>query len=204
MDTIADAIERPAETEQPEVENLAALRVLHVGCGGRNGAAVDPTLHWQFRGMQEVRLDVDERAKPDIVASISSMPQIESGSFDYVWGAHVLEHCYEHDVRAALVEFYRVLRPGGVLCMRMPDLRAACQAIADGREDQFLYQSPGGPVRAIDMIYGMARCVESLGPPMAHRYGFTDRTLRRMLLEAGFSDARVWIEMLDIWAEAKK
>lgn len=55
-----------------------------------------------------------------LVANMIYMPMIESNTFDYVLVPGAI--CYLHslyDVRAALVEFARVLKPGGGLCASM-------------------------------------------------------------------------------------
>jgi len=43
---------------------------------------------------------------------------------DIIYGSHVLEHLYLEEAKRLLKECHRVLRPGGVLRMAVPDLRA--------------------------------------------------------------------------------
>lgn len=49
-------------------------------------------------------------------------------SFDAIYASHLLEHLYLDEGRRLLRECFRTLRPGGVLRMVVPDLRAAVQA----------------------------------------------------------------------------
>lgn len=57
-----------------------------------------------------VTLDIRPEIKPDIVADITNMPQIESSSFDAVIASYVMT-CV-HDLDAALFEISRILKPG--------------------------------------------------------------------------------------------
>ena len=47
------------------------------------------------------------------------------GAFEAVYASHLLEHLYLSEGRALLRECYRVLRPGGVIRIVVPDLEAA-------------------------------------------------------------------------------
>jgi hypothetical protein len=81
--------------------------VLHVGSGPYN----PNKLHETFRSeaWREIRLDIDPRVKPDIVASLTDMEAVPTASVDAVWSSHNLEHLYAHQVPLALEEFLRVL-----------------------------------------------------------------------------------------------
>lgn len=148
-------------------------RVLHVGCGVQRGIR-------GFAGWQEVRLDVDERVAPDIVASITDMGAVPSASFDAVYSSHNLEHLYAHEVPVALREFRRVLRDGGFALIHTPDLAAVAKLIVEGRLDEPAYVSPSGPIYALDMLYGHRPSIAA-SPFMAHRTGFTARSLLKLL-----------------------
>lgn len=177
-----------------------AKKVLHVGAG-RHAAK---TLHWSFRGWQHVTLDIDPQAHPHYLASITSMEEVPSREFDAIYCSHCLEHIYAHEVFPALREFLRVLKADGDLLLRLPDLQQACAKVAEGRPEQYLYQSPAGPIAALDMIFGYRAAVRELGPAMSHRTGFTQVTLTRILQEAGFVEVKVWVEDYDLWATAQK
>lgn len=64
-------------------------------------------------------LDTDPRGKPDILASAEDIP-LPDGSVDSVLCTQVLEHVqHPHDVAA---ELFRVLKPGGLLLLTVPQL----------------------------------------------------------------------------------
>ena len=58
--------------------------------------------------------------KPDVVADAVQLP-FRPGSLDFLIASHVLEHL--QFPLAALEEWYRLLAPGGVLLLRVPDKR---------------------------------------------------------------------------------
>lgn len=155
------------------LEQLAPRRTLHVGCGG------DSLPPWL--GGEEVRLDIDPACAPDIVASMIDMGDI--GEFEAVYCSHALEHLCPHDLPTALSEFLRVLRPGGVAIVVVPDLEDVRPT------DEILYVSPAGPVAGLDMIYGLRTHLKAM-PHMAHHNGFVKRTLGDALARAGFKDVR--------------
>jgi SAM-dependent methyltransferase len=59
--------------------------------------------------------------EPDIVADADELGMIESGSQDFVIANHLLEHL--PDPIGAFTEWYRVLRPSGILFLALPDKR---------------------------------------------------------------------------------
>ncbi len=107
---------------------VASRSVLHVGCGAPNAE----TLHRAFRGPEwrEVRLDIDPGAKPDIVASMADMPEVESGTYDALYSSHNIEHLFAHEVPTALGEFARVLKPDGFALISCPDLQSIATLVA--------------------------------------------------------------------------
>jgi ubiquinone/menaquinone biosynthesis C-methylase UbiE len=163
--------------------------VLHVGCGPHNPAK----LHALFQGdgWRELRLDIDPSVQPDIVASITAMTPVESGAVDGVYSSHNLEHLFAHEVPTALAEFYRVLKPGGVVLVTMPDLQAVAAAIANDQFEDTLYVAPAGPICPIDVVYGYRKAIAAGNVFMAHKTGFTARTLTQKLEAAGFRQVRV-------------
>lgn len=59
-----------------------------------------------------------------VVANLRRGLPFENGTFEAVYSSHVLEHLYEDEALNLLRESVRVLRPGGVLRMVVPDLQA--------------------------------------------------------------------------------
>src|SRR5262249_45748271 len=135
---------------------------------------------------QEVRLDLDPAVQPDIVCSITDMSPVPAASMDAVWSSHNLEHLQRHEVPLALKEFLRVLKPRGLLLLTLPDLQQVARFVVEDRLEDEAYTSSSGPITPLDMIFGHTASLARGNAFMAHRTGFTARTLHKVLSEAGF------------------
>ncbi len=159
-------------------------RILHAGCGGEN---LPP---WFPVKGEEVKLDIDERLKPDIVASIDNMGDI--GEFDALYCCHCLEHLQWFRAMTALREFYRVLKPGGIAFAHVPNL--------DGipPDDTVIYTtSEGLQITGLDMYYGY-RAFSFDNPYMLHGCGFVPHTMYKALKAAGFEKSGVVVSGFDL------
>jgi SAM-dependent methyltransferase len=167
--------------------------VLHVGCGPWG----PERLHPRFRGpeWQEVRLDIDPGVEPDIVDSIVGLSNVEGDSVEAIWSAHNIEHVYAHEVLVVLRGFLRVLRPGGEALIATPDLQVIGKYVSAGRLEDSVYVSAAGPIAPLDMLFGLRSSVRDGNEFMAHRTGFSAKTLAAKLRDAGFE--RVGVERKD-------
>jgi SAM-dependent methyltransferase len=186
------------------VAPAGARVVLHVGCGPLD----HQSLHESFRGpaWHEVRLDIDPGVRPDVVATITDMSPVPDASVDAVFSHHNIEHVFAHEVPRALAEFLRVLRPGGEVLIATPDLQALGRVLAVGRLEETLYRAPVGEIAALDVVYGLRSDIEGGREYMAHRTGFTGRTLALRLNQAGFVKVQVATTDVDcvLWAKARR
>ena len=184
-------------------EHPQSLRLLNIGAG----MPAPERLPECFRSerWQEIRLDIDERLSPDILGDAANLSSIHNASFDAVYSSHNLEHLEGHAVPKALSEMHRVLRPGGVAIITLPNLERIAQLILEGRLTQVMYTSPAGPITPLDMLFGHQRAIQSGNAYMAHRTGFTAKNLQDRLAIAGFSQVRVRAgDAYDLWAIAVK
>lgn len=178
-------------------------KVLHVGCG----VYTPDKLHENFRtpDWQEVRLDINPAVEPDIIASITDMPDVREASFEALYSSHNLEHLHPHEVPLALGEFYRVLRPAGFILLTLPDLTQVAEAIAQGREEEPVLMTNRGPITPLDILYGFRPFLERGNLFMAHNFAFTAATLEKALALAGFKDISVERDgEFNLWAVASK
>jgi SAM-dependent methyltransferase len=153
---------------QPLLASQLSGRVLDVGCGtGQFLAAMRKYSNWELVG-----IDVNPQAiafardVPQLRVYVSRIEEIgfPDHTFDAVTMWDTLEHV--HDPHGALLETYRVLKPGGHLLLRVPSFNSL---------DACLF----GPFWA------------GLDPPR-HLTVFSRETLERLLAEAGFVIERLW------------
>jgi len=155
-----------------------------INLGSGAGSARLPALfeHWR-----NLRVDVDPATEPDLVADLVDLSAIPADTADAVWACHSLEHLYRHEVVTALREMRRIVKPGGFVCIRVPDLQTVASHIAADRMHEVLYQSDAGPVTAHDVLFGFGPDVARGRTAMAHRTGFTPTVMVSSLEQAGFA-----------------
>ena len=66
-----------------------------------------------------IRVDIDEKVKPDIVASGDKLP-FKDGELDYISSIHNFEH-YDNQ-REVLIEWLRCVKQGGIIGIVHPDV----------------------------------------------------------------------------------
>ena len=111
---------------------------------------------------------------PDIFCDVSCVP-LPDGEADEVLSVHILEHFYEWEVPIVLAEWARLLKPGGMLILEMPDVYKAARNLLEGQPDKM----------AMWPLYGDNTM---RNPLMCHKWGWTYRTLLPYLEKAGFID----------------
>ena len=176
--------------------------LLHVGCGQKN---INQT-PFNKDNWKEIRLDIDKGNNPDILNSITNMIDIKTGSIDAVYSSHNIEHLYTHEVRIALKEFNRVLKKEGFALITCPDLLSTCKLIAEDKLTESAYISPIGPITPLDILYGHRECISKGNQFMAHKTGFTKKTISDSLIKAGFIKVATKARSIyfDLWAIGKK
>lgn len=188
-----------------KVASNAVQKVLHVGPGHRNSGAQLPAA-LQGNGWQEIRLDIDPGNEPDLLGSMLDMAAVTTESVDAVYSAHNIEHVFAHEVPLVLAEFLRVLKPTGFVVLNCPDLQTVCALVADNKLTEAAYNSPAGPITPLDILYGHGAALEAGHHFMAHKTGFTEKSLTQALVSAGFANvaSKRRIRGLDLWAVATK
>ena len=117
--------------------------------------------------------------------------QYATGSVAAVYSSHALEHLYLDEARAVLRECSRVLCPGGILRLAMPDGEQIARELLDGVAIEF--EDPGLQYNRRLGSHPLARPTVKAqllarfasGP---HRWQPTPSLLGQMLTEAGFVD----------------
>jgi SAM-dependent methyltransferase len=133
--------------------------------------------------------------EPHIVRQDLTRPlPFEAGSVDAVYSSHFLEHIYLSEAQAILRECHRVLRPGGVLRLALPDGEAWARELVEAGDDptgeagyHYHYRLGAHPE---ERPAGRRALTFRIGGHI-HRWQPTRGLVRRMLLEAGFADAEI-------------
>ena len=105
---------------------------------------------------------------------------MDDNSVSLIYASHVLEHFGRHAYKAVLEEWFRVLKPGGILRLSVPDF-SACAAVyyENGLAD--------GLSGLVGLIAGGQRNEHDF-----HKMIFDEDFLRRELLDTGFREVRRW------------
>lgn len=164
---------RPADLTPAQVEHLKipaeGLRI-NLGCGKHTldgWFCVDKVKHPQASRDPDLYSDVSKLDLPDACA-------IE------IMAIHVFEHFYRWECDDLLVEWKRLLRPGGKLALEMPDLLKTCRNIVQGRQDGNHKDQMG--------LWGLYGDPRTKDPLMIHRWAWTFKTIRELLAQHGFTN----------------
>ena len=180
------------------------LSFLHVGCGPKRKAQTTPAFNTP--AWNEVRFDIDPSVAPDIIGTMTDMSAVATESVDAVFSSHNIEHVYPHEVPVVLAEFKRVLKPDGFVIITCPDLVSVAKLIADDKLMEPAYVSNAGPISPLDILYGHRASMSRGNLFMAHKGGFSAKSLSGALKSAGFASIAALARpgAFDLWAAASK
>jgi predicted SAM-dependent methyltransferase len=143
---------------------------INLGCGIRN-----------FKGW----LNVDVNDSADMKADLSEFPwPFPDDVADELLASHILEHFTKADGRLFLTECLRVLKPGGVLKIAVPDMDAFIEARQTGNESRV----EGYTWR--DLNHFMGGDERETNPWQRHKYMYTYESLAFTLEMLGFDQVR--------------
>jgi predicted SAM-dependent methyltransferase len=98
-----------------------------------------------------------------------------NSSADFIYSSHFLEHLDRKSGRKLLEECLRVLKPGGIIRIGVPDLEHAWEMYRRGDKEQMLH----------DYFF-----VEAEAGFSQHRYAYDYEMLATALAEIGFVEVR--------------
>lgn len=101
-------------------------------------------------------------------------------SVSCVYSSHTFEHFTYEESRAVASECFRVLKPGGILRIVVPDLEILVRDYLDGQSD------PLASHKFISRLLLKASIREIVHAGAHHKQMFDERSLAHMLREAGF------------------
>ena len=148
----------------PKLENDALY--LHLGCGLVN--------HPKF-------INIDAIRAPHIhyIRKIEDLSLFKDNSVDLIYASHCLEHFSHLRVSQVLTEWYRTLKPGGILRLSVPDFDLLINIYKENHND-------------IDTIL-QSLMGSQLGEYSFHKTVFNKNSLTLLLRNTGFTEVREWI-----------
>jgi SAM-dependent methyltransferase len=132
---------------------------LHLGAGGRRVPGYLNTDLLDLPGVDKAGVNVSE------------LRDFGSGTQDAIYASHVLEHVPRPRTFSTLIEWNRVLKPGGLLRIAVPCWEATVKR----------FNQEGDYENLLNWIYGGAE-----NPHNVHFRQFTFAGLKTLLVEAGF------------------
>lgn len=196
--------------------------ILNLGCGSKTSAAainIDWSIYLRLRKSRigralaplwlrgyrrEAFRDI---AGEIIVHDLSKGIPFASGTVDAVYHSHVLEHIDREEVPAFLGEILRVLRPGGIHRMAVPNFgRDAQDYLASLREQRMDHDEMLVPLLAASVMREargtmlqspIRRTIENLllgdarRRGQTHQWAYDEVNLRQILEASGFVDFAV-------------
>jgi len=200
----------------PKDSKAMQAQKLHLGCGlttPEGWLNVDGS--WNARLAKYPRLRALLVASRLIPRSIAEVPwsrnifihdlgkplPFPDGSFEAVYSSHTLEHLYLEATQKLLKECYRVLAPGGVARMVVPDLRAFVQDYLGERsvwwpEEAFVPRTAGDRLNrnlslrppAPEGASALHRLYRGLTDFRSHKWMFDGDSLAYHMRQAGFQE----------------
>ena len=120
-------------------------------------------------------LRVDVLPIADAIADIRQMDGFDDSAFEGIEAFHVLEHLLPDEAPRALAECLRVLQPGGILEVAVPDMEKCARTLLKG------------DLEVLKNIYSPSTIL-----PLQHRWGYTRGSFETLLTVAGFVQLR-WL-----------
>ena len=109
-----------------EVEYIM-LYTLNIGCGER-------TFKEYPKGYECINIDERDLSNVDIVMDVRKL-DFPDEYFSYIIASDIIEHFPISKTKNVLIEWKRVLKIGGVIEFRMPNLKVICKKYIDGKAD---------------------------------------------------------------------
>ena len=123
-----------------------------------------------------INVDFQDFHKPDLVADVRDLSILPSGWFEEIIAQDVLEHLPRLDTPKALAEWNRLLRIGGLIYLRMPNIVGLAELLLSPEK-----QSIENQKLLVQCLFGTQAYTGDW-----HLTGFTEPLVRHYLSDAGF------------------
>lgn len=135
---------------------------LHLGCGNK------------YLGKEWTHIDIYNYDTVDIVMDIKNLNIFADNSIDEIYACHVMEHFPKKEITNILKEWYRVLKPNGLLRIAVPDFENIAKLYVTGKYDIQIFSGlvNGGQKNEYDIHYNIYD--EKYLSSLFSNVGFTD------------------------------
>ena len=142
---------------------------LHLGCWHRN-----------IPGF--INVDLCDMEHIDIKANINDLSMIENDSVSLIYSSHSFEYFDRVEAEDVLREWRRVLNPGGLLRVAVPDFDSLLKVYKETNND---IEKILGP------LYGRMEIKKPLATEkMYHKTIYNFASLEKLLIKSGFKDVK--------------
>lgn len=94
----------------------------------------------QYKTLGWTSVDIVPEFEPDIIEDVCTLPSFEPGTVDSLYIGHLYEHVDQPI--AALHRWFEVLKPGGDICITMPDHRKSVELWLNAERFPVLTDNP--------------------------------------------------------------
>ena len=129
-----------------------------------------------------INIDSEKEYNPDLVCDIKYL-HYEHNSIDGIYALDVLEHIPRSLVLSILESWHKILKSGGFLILRLPDIRSISEKYLNGKIDATEFSR---------LIYGGQEKTKIVN---FHMSGFDEKTLTKLLKRIGFKKLKEYIEI---------
>lgn len=136
---------------------------------------------WKLGILSDLHYGVDWPKTIEIYDLKKRLPYADS-TIDYVYTSHFLEHLARADAKRLIAEVFRILKPGGVARIVVPDLAMGARHYLSGFES-------GDPNAAPEFLSWMQLSRQGVRDP--HLWMYDAHSLGAMLGEIGFTGVSV-------------
>jgi SAM-dependent methyltransferase len=140
---------------------------IHLGCGKDH-----------FPGY--VNIDAYPDSKADLIMDSKNLELFPDNCAEVIESYHFFEHLQLHEARESLKEWLRILQPGGLVIIELPNL-AVC-----AKEIGIHFNPKDGVDLAMAGMFSYPTLVKEQGYGMIHKWGWTPETLGIEMSAAGF------------------
>lgn len=138
--------------------------------------------------------DIQARPGVDYVGNVMDLSMFEDNSVIEVYASHVYEHLdYQTEIRKALKEAHRVLKPGGLLRAGVPNLEVLSR----------LFVKPGVDLQQRIRNIMVTYVGGQIDFTDYHRIGLSFDIFSMFLMEAGFKNIRQ-VDQFDLFDDCTK